>query len=130
MQTYDRSVRKDHEQVLTASSDIGQSVLCTDFHALSPGHSSHNTGNVSYVTPTLHTMFVIPAPEGASPHHPSFTAAAGTDEAHKEAIVVGKSLALIGWEMLTETALLERARQQWRKSVHDSHVDSQKASVL
>lgn len=24
MQTYDRSVRKDHEQVLTASSDIGQ----------------------------------------------------------------------------------------------------------
>lgn len=75
-------------------------------------------------------MFVIPAPEGASPHHPSFTAAAGTDEAHKEAIVVGKSLALIGWEMLTETALLERARQQWQKSVHDSHVDSQKASVL
>lgn len=76
-----------------------------------------STGNVSYVTPTLHTMFVIPAPEGASPHHPSYTAAAGTDEAHAEALVVGKSLALIGWDMLTEKALLDTAQRQWRENI-------------
>lgn len=79
-----------------------------------------NTGNVSYVTPTLHTMFVIPAPEGASPHHPSFTAAAGTDQAHEEALVVGKSLALIGWDMLTQQALLDTAQLQWRENIHPS----------
>lgn len=75
-------------------------------------------------------MFAIPAPEGASPHHPSFTSAAGTDVAHEEAVVVGKSLALIGWEMLTEKTLLERAHKQWQESVHDSHVDSKKTSAL
>lgn len=36
MQTYDRNVRKDHEKVLTASSDIGQ--LCT-YSMPQPGHS-------------------------------------------------------------------------------------------
>lgn len=62
-------------------------------------------------------MFVIPAPEDASPHHPSYTAAAGTDEAHAEALVVGKSLALIGWDMLTEKALLDTAQRQWRENI-------------
>jgi hypothetical protein len=74
-------------------------------------------GNVSYETPTLHTMFGIPAPEGSFPHHPTFAAAAGTDEAHAEAVVVGKSLALIGWEMATEDALYDTARSQWKLEI-------------
>ncbi|KAJ5783274.1 hypothetical protein N7457_005048 [Penicillium paradoxum] len=96
MGRYNRHVLKRHDKVLTGSSDIG---------------------NVSYETPTLHTMFAIPAPLTSFPHHPTFAAAAGTDEAHIEALIVGKSLALIGWDMVTEQALYDTARQQWRDDI-------------
>jgi hypothetical protein len=74
-------------------------------------------GNVSYETPTLHTMFGIPAPEKSFPHHPTFAAAAGTDEAHTEAIIVGKSLALIGWDMVSGDALYDTTRSQWQVEI-------------
>ncbi|KAJ5894883.1 hypothetical protein N7495_006574 [Penicillium taxi] len=70
MGEYGRKVIKRHDKVITASSDIG---------------------NVSYVTPTLHTMFGIQTPDNTFPHHPAFTASAGTDEAHAEAVIVGCS---------------------------------------
>ncbi|KAE8164428.1 hypothetical protein BDV40DRAFT_310885 [Aspergillus tamarii] len=98
MGSYDRNVLKSHEKVLTGSSDIG---------------------NVSYLMPTLHTMFGIPGPDGSFPHHPSFAAAAGTDDAHVEAVVVGKSLAMIGWEMITDEALFEQAKVQWEKCIQE-----------
>lgn len=62
-------------------------------------------------------MFGIPTPEGSFPHHPSFAAAAGTDEAHGEALVVGKSLALIGWDMITDDAMFETAYCQWKEEI-------------
>ena len=77
------------------------------------------TGNVSYIMPTLHTMFGIPGPDGSFPHHPSFAAAAGTDDAHVEAVVVGKSLAMIGWEMITDEALFEQAKAQWERCIQE-----------
>ncbi|KAL6230293.1 hypothetical protein BDW75DRAFT_248781 [Aspergillus navahoensis] len=98
MATYGRNVLKSHEKVLTGSSDIG---------------------NVSYIMPTLHAMFAIPATDGSFPHHPSFACAAGTDEAHEEALVVGKTLALIGWEILTNDVLFEQARSQWQERVKE-----------
>lgn len=64
-------------------------------------------------------MFAIPAAEGAYLHHQSFAAAAGTDGAHEEAIVVGKSLALTGWEMVTDREMLDRAQKQWREIVQN-----------
>ncbi|KAJ5813223.1 hypothetical protein N7447_010246 [Penicillium robsamsonii] len=93
---YSRKVLKRHDKVLTGSSDIG---------------------NVSYETPTLHTMFAIPAPTTSFPHHPTFAAAAGTDEAHNEALIVGKSLALIGWDMIVENDMYDVARRQWKEEV-------------
>ncbi|KAJ5238991.1 hypothetical protein N7468_003610 [Penicillium chermesinum] len=87
---YGREVLKRHDTVLTGSSDIG---------------------NVSYVTPTLHAMFGIPTPNNSYPHNPVFAASAGTDEAHQEAVTVGKSLALIGWEMLTDNDITCRRRK-------------------
>ncbi|KAJ5159383.1 uncharacterized protein N7482_006387 [Penicillium canariense] len=100
MGQYGRQVLKRHDKVLTASSDIG---------------------NVSYVTPTLHTMFGIPTPENTFPHHPTYTASAGTDEAHEEALIVGKSLALIGWDMITNDELFGNAYRQWKEEIerHD-----------
>jgi hypothetical protein len=62
-------------------------------------------------------MFGIPTSEGSFPHHPSFAAAAGTDEAHGEALVVGKSLALIGWDMITDDALFEAAHCRWKEEI-------------
>lgn len=62
-------------------------------------------------------MFGIPAPEGSFPHHPTFTASAGTDEAHVEAILTGKGLALTGWDMLTDDKLFESAKSQWEGQV-------------
>ncbi|RFU27505.1 hypothetical protein B7463_g8821, partial [Scytalidium lignicola] len=98
MAQYKRDVAKKLDKVLAASSDIG---------------------NVSYVVPTLHTVFGIPAPEGSFPHHPSFAAAAATDDAHREAIVAGKSLALVGWDMLTKENLYEAAKTQWESEIAD-----------
>ncbi|GES62071.1 amidohydrolase [Aspergillus terreus] len=98
MGKYDRNVLNRHEKVLTGSSDIG---------------------NVSYILPTLHTMFGIPADDGSFPHHPSFASAAGTDDAHEEAVIVGKSLALIGWEMITDDQLFEQAKKQWQEAIQE-----------
>jgi hypothetical protein len=74
-------------------------------------------GNVSYVTPTLHTMFGIPTPDNTFPHHPNFAASAGTDEAHTEAVTVGKSLALTGWDMITNDKLYKLAHSQWQEEI-------------
>ena len=62
-------------------------------------------------------MFAIPAPTTSFPHHPTFTAAAGTDEAHAEALIVGKSLALIGWDMIVENDMYDLARRQWKDEI-------------
>jgi hypothetical protein len=62
-------------------------------------------------------MFGIPAPKESFPHHPTFAAAAGTDEAHIEAIIVGKSLGLIGWDMVSGDALYDTTRVQWQDEI-------------
>ncbi|EAW06835.1 M20 family metallopeptidase [Aspergillus clavatus NRRL 1] len=96
MARYGRHITPSHDKVLTGSSDIG---------------------NVSYLIPTLHTTFAITDQEGSFPHHPSFAAAAGTDTAHDESVIVGKSLAMIGWEMLADDSLFELAKKQWEIAV-------------
>ncbi|OJJ74419.1 hypothetical protein ASPBRDRAFT_72825 [Aspergillus brasiliensis CBS 101740] len=98
MSKYDRNVIARLDKVMTGSSDIG---------------------NVSYLVPTLHTMFGITDEPGSFPHHPKFAAAAGTDYAHQEAVIVGKSLALIGWEMVTSDELFEIAQQQWKECIQE-----------
>lgn len=114
MSKYDRNVIARLEQVMTGSSDIGR---C-------PRLCNHSTllispGNVSYIVPTLHTMFGITDEPGSFPHHPKFAAAAGTDSAHQEAVIVGKSLALIGWEMVTSDDLFGIAQKQWKECLQE-----------
>lgn len=115
MAKYGRNVLKRHAKVLTASSDIGEFV--TSIMRLISVLTY--VGNVSYILPTLHTTFGTPAEDGSYPHHPSFASAAGTDDAHEEAIIVGKSLALIGWNMVTNGNLFERAMKQWQEAVRE-----------
>jgi hypothetical protein len=75
---------------------------------------------VSYIVPTLHSIFTIRAPDESCPHHPSFAAAAGTETAHEEALVVGKALALTGLDMVTNKKLLQLAREQWKQEIRDN----------
>ncbi|KAJ5096760.1 hypothetical protein N7456_007481 [Penicillium angulare] len=96
MKGYGKELIQIHDKVLTGSSDVG---------------------NVSYVAPTLHSMFAIPTPDGCFPHHPSFTACAGTDEAHEEAIFTGKGLALLGWDMMSDDTLFKEVKSQWEGKV-------------
>ena len=124
MGQYGRKVLKRHDKVLTASSDVGMSSLTSQGNHRESANiwiNAHTSilhkGNVSYVTPTLHTNFGIPTPENSFPHHPTYTAAAGTDEAHEEALIVGKSLAMIGWDMITNDALFATAHRQWKEEI-------------
>jgi hypothetical protein len=64
-------------------------------------------------------MFTIRAPDNSFPHHPSFAAAAGTDTAHEEALIVGKALALTGLDMVTDSKLLQQAREQWKQEIRN-----------
>ncbi|RAQ81167.1 amidohydrolase [Aspergillus flavus] len=91
MAAYGKKFVQKLDQVLTGSSDVG---------------------NVSYVVPTLQAMFTISTSNGSFPHHPDFTACAGTDEAHDAAVLTGKGLALLGWNMLTDDTLYTSARVQ------------------
>lgn len=72
---------------------------------------------MSYKVPTLHSMFAIPAPEGANPHQPPFQAAAGTDAAHAEAMTVGSVLALVGWDVLVDDGLYGGVRDEWEQDI-------------
>ncbi|OOO09464.1 peptidase M20 [Aspergillus oryzae] len=94
MAAYGKKFVQKLDQVLTGSSDVGG--FC----------------NVSYVVPTLQAMFAISTSNGSFPHHPDFTACAGTDEAHDAAVLTGKGLALLGWNMLTDDTLYTSARVQ------------------
>ncbi|OKL61377.1 hypothetical protein UA08_03702 [Talaromyces atroroseus] len=85
---------------------------------------SSNVGNVSYIMPTIHPMFSIHAPDGSFPHNPSFETAPGTDVAFEEALVVGKLLALIGWDVLTDNDLLQRAKYQWKQATSENQTVS------
>ncbi|EXJ90892.1 hypothetical protein A1O1_03998 [Capronia coronata CBS 617.96] len=96
MAEYGQDVLAVVPQMITASSDIG---------------------NVSYEMPTLHANFNIPAPEGISPHHASFASAAGTDEAHDIAVMIGKSLALVGLDVLTDETLYKAITAEWQDKV-------------
>ncbi|KAB8202062.1 hypothetical protein BDV34DRAFT_215723 [Aspergillus parasiticus] len=116
MATYGKKYVQKLDQVLTGSSDVGEFCNVTILILL-----SHVTnilqGNVSYVVPTLHAMFAISTSNGSFPHHPDFTTCAGTDEAHDAAVLTGKGLALLGWDMLTDDALYTSARVQWEGQI-------------
>jgi metal-dependent amidase/aminoacylase/carboxypeptidase family protein len=73
---------------------------------------STDQGNVSQVMPALHAMFGIPTEDNVGPHNAGFAKAAGTDVAHDKAIVVGKTMALVGLDILTKD---EAVKADWKK---------------
>lgn len=67
--------------------------------------------------PTIHTSFRIPASEGSSPHHPSFTSAAGTEAAHEIALLIGKSLAFVGYDVLADDDFHAAVKAEWSEKI-------------
>lgn len=78
-------------------------------------HSYSPSGNVSHVVPSFHGVFGIPTPPNIPGHHPEFANAAKEDEAHKEAILCGKGLAMLGFRILTEPGVADSIRRDLQK---------------
>ncbi|KAL2840390.1 hypothetical protein BJY01DRAFT_218509 [Aspergillus pseudoustus] len=58
---------------------------------------STDMGNVSHEVPSFHGVFGIPTAPNIPGHHPAFAEAAVGDEAHAEAILSAKAMAMLGW---------------------------------
>jgi metal-dependent amidase/aminoacylase/carboxypeptidase family protein len=78
--------------------------------------ASTDQGNVSHVMPALHPMFGIPCKPGIKIHSREFAEVAGTREAFEAAVVVGKALALTGWDILTQDIMFKRAREDFQRT--------------
>ncbi|OBT54901.1 hypothetical protein VE04_04534 [Pseudogymnoascus sp. 24MN13] len=78
---------------------------------------STDQGNVSQAMPSLHTMFCIPSEDGVGPHNAGFAKAAGTDVAHDKAIIVGKTMALVGFDILTKDDVYKNVKADWEKAM-------------
>ncbi|EXJ85154.1 hypothetical protein A1O3_05829 [Capronia epimyces CBS 606.96] len=93
-------------------SALASPVVCDrDVHGA--GLGSTDMGNVSYVCPSLHAGFGIPAAPGQYNHTPGFTAAAGSDEAYRRTIVTAKAMAGAGWTVLVDDAAAEKVRKDF-----------------
>ncbi|BDD60023.1 hypothetical protein MAP00_005190 [Monascus purpureus] len=77
---------------------------------------STDQGNVSHQVPAIHAMFVIPTENKAGPHSKGFEAGAGTDIAHERALVVGKTLAQVGYDVLTKDKIYEAVKADWLRN--------------
>lgn len=87
--------------------EMGERVLVTDSE-LMPG--STDQGNVSQLIPALHGIVGIPVSDGAKNHTRQFTAAAGSEEAHRRMIISGKAMAMTGWMVLVDDEFHRKVR--------------------
>lgn len=71
---------------------------------------STDQGNVSQIVPALHALIGIPVSDEAKNHTRQFTAAAGTDEAHRRMVKAGKAMAMTGWKLLVDEEFYGRVR--------------------
>lgn len=71
---------------------------------------STDQGNTSQEMPSLHPMFGVFCKPGINIHSAGFAEAAGTKEAFDMAGVVGKALALTGWNLFTQETLFLKAQ--------------------
>lgn len=87
---------------------FGQSV---ELDMLNPIHASTDMGNVSHVVPSFQGAFIICRDKGVAMHHPRFTAASATDEAHDAALQCAQGMAMLAVRTLVDEDFAKRA---WR----------------
>lgn len=78
---------------------------------------STDQGNVTYAVPALHVIFGLPNKDNPdiNPHNAEFAECAGTEEAFQAAVRCGKGMALTGWEILTNDALWEQCKADFKE---------------
>lgn len=96
---------------------LGVAIAPKEIALRGPMAGSTDMGNVSYVVPSIHPFFAIPAKEGGN-HTPGFTAAAATEEAHRATLEAATGLALTALDLALEPSLLAAAREEFEKRVH------------
>ncbi len=80
--------------------------------------ASTDQGDISYAMPSLQPGFSIPpGPGGNGPHNPEFADAAGTRVAFERCLRVGKAMAGVAVEVLTEDGLLTKVKEEWEREV-------------
>jgi amidohydrolase len=78
-------------------------------------YASTDMGNVSYLVPSIHPMFGIPAQ--FANHHPGFTEAAASDEAHERTLTAAKALCHTALDLYGDADLLAAAKQEFTDMV-------------
>lgn len=81
-----------------------------------PSGGSTDMGNVSHHVPSFHGTFVIPADDNVAIHNPAFAAAAATEEAHLEAIMCAKGMAMLALRVLVDSDLAQGAKDDFDRS--------------
>lgn len=71
------------------------------------------TGNVSHVVPSFHGIFGVPTDPGVAVHSREFASAASTAEAHRAALESAKGMAMLGFRVLAEGGLADRAKDDF-----------------
>ncbi|XP_077514296.1 peptidase M20 domain-containing protein 2-like [Amblyomma americanum] len=85
-----------------------------DFRTLATGSTS-DVGNVSHRMPTIHPVYRI---ESVTFNHTAeFCRASGTRQAQECALVVGKALALTAFDLLCDPSHLDKAKEDFERSV-------------
>jgi len=74
-----------------------------------PGGST-DLGNISHFFPSIHYIYKIPSTEGN--HHPNFTKAAATDEAHTATWVAAKGMAFTAIDIYTSPEIVQSAKDE------------------
>lgn len=75
------------------------------------GGASTDMGNVSYEVPTLHPMYGIHTT--AANHTIEFTAAARTEQAHKDTILASKGLSVTACRVLLDNGFYEAVKNEF-----------------
>ena len=78
---------------------------------------SSDMGNVSHKVPSIHPMFQIAIGDRKiSNHTREFTKESNKDKAHDAALLFAKGLALTGWDVITDSRLLNEIREAFKPS--------------
>jgi amidohydrolase len=80
-------------------------------------YASTDMGNVSYVVPSIHPMFGIPA-EFAN-HHAGFTEAAATEEAHERTLIAAKALCHTALDLYSDGETLAATKRDFAGTTLD-----------
>jgi hypothetical protein len=77
--------------------------------------TSTDMGNVSYVVPSFHGGFAIPADATTTLHTPAFASAARTEAAHDSAIQAAKEMAMMAIRVLVDDNIAAATRADFEK---------------